>query len=135
VIRRDHGFEAGEYDLKITRSDDGAQIGQTIKLILKGDNPIVDRRAIVFAGDKSKKGDKGDKKEEKKAEPAQEEKKAEPAADEKKDEPAAEGNAPPPVPPKQGGCGCLVAGDAGPEGAGALAVVGIAVAVMRRRRR
>ena len=64
AIRRDHGFEAGEYDLKIKREDDGAQIGQTMKLVLKGDNPVVDRRAITFAGEK--KGKKDEKKDEKK---------------------------------------------------------------------
>src|SRR6185369_15576207 len=57
VIRREHGFEAGEYDLKIKRTDDGVQMGQTIRIILKGDNPVVDRRAIVFAGDGKKKPD------------------------------------------------------------------------------
>src|SRR5215468_9126262 len=59
IIRRDHGFEAGEYDLKIKREDDGVQMGQVIHLVLKGDNPVVDRRAIIFAGDKPKKK-KGD---------------------------------------------------------------------------
>jgi hypothetical protein len=58
VIRRDKGFEAGEYDLKITRTNDGAQMGNTIKLTLKGENPIVDRRAIVFAGNKKKTDEK-----------------------------------------------------------------------------
>ncbi|APR75494.1 Hypothetical protein A7982_00840 [Minicystis rosea] len=134
VIRRDHGFEAGEYELKIKRQDDGAQMGQTIRLILKGDNPIVDRRAITFAGDKKKdKGEKKDEHAEKKDEPA--EKKDEPA--EKKDEasdPNA-GGAVPPVPPKQGGCGCLVAGDTAPNGAAALAALALAAAVVIRRRR
>lgn len=132
VIRRDHGFEAGEYDLKIKRQDDGAQMGQTIKLILKGENPVVDRRAMVFAGDKGKKVKKTDA-EEKKEPAAADEKKDDPAAPEKKDE----GAAPPPVPPKQGGCGCLVAGAGGGEtgGAGALAVLGVAAVVARRRRR
>jgi MYXO-CTERM domain-containing protein len=133
VIRRDHGFEAGEYDLKIKREDDGVQMGQTIRLILKGDNPVVDRRAIVFAGDKpkSKKGgadkpaEKGD---EKKDEPAAAEKKADEGEEKKGDDV-------PKVPPKQGGCGCKVAGeDDGPRGA-ALVVVGAIVAGAARRRR
>src|SRR5262245_17726198 len=57
VIRRDHGFEAGEYDLKIKRTDDGVQMGQTIRIVLNGENAVVDRRAMVFAGDKKKKVD------------------------------------------------------------------------------
>ena len=136
VIKRDHGFEAGEYDLKIKREDDGAQIGQTIRLILKGDNPIVDRRAISFAGEKPKK--KGEQKkgdgdgDEKKAAP--EEKK--PTPEEEKKPEGDEGATPPPVEKKQGGCGCLVAGVEAPGGRlgilVAMALVGAAVA--RRRR-
>jgi len=141
VIRRDKGFEAGEYDLKITRSTDGAQMGQTIKLILKGDNPIVDRRAMVFAGEKKKK------------KPAEDEKK-EPAADENKEgDTSAEASdssnasdttngetpteAPPPVEPKQGGCGCRVTGadDASSVPGGAFAVLALGLALAARRRR
>jgi hypothetical protein len=50
LIRRDRGFEAGEYSLKIKRESDGVVMGQVQKLTLNGDNPIVDRRAIVFSG-------------------------------------------------------------------------------------
>jgi MYXO-CTERM domain-containing protein len=133
VIRRDHGFEAGEYDLKIKREDDGVQMGQTIRLILKGDNPIVDRRAIVFAGEKKKKvtEDKG-----KADKPAEEEKKpAEAPAEEAKTDAPADPNAPPAVPPKQGGCGCLLAGDEAPGSAGALAALALGAVVVGRRRR
>jgi MYXO-CTERM domain-containing protein len=140
VIRRDRGFEAGEYDLKIKREGDGVQLGQNIHLVLKGDNPVIDRRAIVFTGDKSKKvapdkassgGDKsGDT-----------EKKADAPAD-----PPAGGDAPPPeaaaptppaVEPKQGGCGCRVAGDGTPSEAPvalALGAFGLAVVLRSRRR-
>jgi MYXO-CTERM domain-containing protein len=147
LIRRDHGFEAGEYDLKITRVDDGVQMGQTIKLILKGDNPIVDRRAIVFAGEKPKKkkdGDADKKKDgdaDKKKDDATADKKDDAAAD-KKDEgdkaagdPTADPNAPPPVPPKQGGCGCRVDGSAPLPAGGALVSLGLGVLLAARRRR
>jgi MYXO-CTERM domain-containing protein len=133
VIRRDHGFEAGEYELKIKREDDGVQMGQTIHLVLKGDNPVVDRRAIVFAGDKPKskkvEADKADEKkdDEKKDEPA-EEKKAD-DGEEKKG-----GDDVPKVPPKQGGCGCKVAGEGGAPG-GALLFLGVAALLSGRRRR
>jgi MYXO-CTERM domain-containing protein len=133
VIRRDHGFEAGEYDLKIKRQDDGGQMGQTIHLVLKGDNPIVDRRAIVFAGDKpkSKKVDP-DKTEEKKDEGKKDEEKKDEG--EKKDEEKKDGADVPKVPPKQGGCGCEVAGDpASPTRA--LWALGLAALVAGRRRR
>jgi MYXO-CTERM domain-containing protein len=139
VIRRDHGFEAGEYDLKIKREDDGVQMGQTIRIILKGDNAVVDRRAMVFAGDKpkSKKID-ADKKDESAG-----------GADEKKDEPASGGEEKkaddgeekkggddvPKVPPKQGGCGCEVAGGDGVRGGALALTAALALAATRRRRR
>jgi MYXO-CTERM domain-containing protein len=136
VIRRDRGFEAGEYDLKIKREGDGVQLGQNIHLVLKGDNPVIDRRAIVFAGDKKKKVDPdkasagGDK-------PADADKKAdapaEPAAG--GDAPPAEAPAPPAVEPKQGGCGCRVAGDTDGGAPLALAIAGVAAVVLARRRR
>jgi MYXO-CTERM domain-containing protein len=130
-IRRDRGFEAGEYDLKISRADDGAQVGQVIKLKLKGDNPIVDRRAIVFAGKKKddKKDEKADEKaDEKKAEGEGEAKAETPPADEKPTE------APPPVEPKQGGCGCRLGPEPRLPGAGlALVALGALLALRRRR--
>jgi MYXO-CTERM domain-containing protein len=135
VIKRDHGFEAGEYDLKIKREDDGVQIGQTIHLILKGDNPVIDRRAITFAGEKpKKKGDekKADAPEEKKAD---EEKK--PSEGEDKKPEGDEGATPPPVEKKQGGCGCRVpgAGDPGTGSVGALLALALAGFAVARRRR
>lgn len=128
-LRRDHGFEAGEYDLKIKRADDGVQMGQIIKVILKGDNAVVDRRAITFAGEK-KKEKPAEKKADKPAEeaPKEADKPAEEAP--KADAPAVDPNAPPAVPPKQGGCGCRVAGDSAPEGA--LAALALAAAVAAR---
>jgi MYXO-CTERM domain-containing protein len=146
VVRRDRGFEAGEYTLKITRAVDGVQVGQVQNLKLKGDNPIVDRRAIVFAGEKSKKskadpGDKGeasgdkDKDKDKKDEAA-------PPSDEPKDlnpsEPnnsAPEADPPPSVEPRQGGCGCRVAADAGGLSALPVLALGIVLAGRRRHRR
>jgi MYXO-CTERM domain-containing protein len=138
VIRRDRGFESGEYDLKIKREDDGQQMGQTIKVILKGDNPIVDRRAMVFAGEKKSKkaadpdktdGDKTDDKKDAPAAPKEDAKSED--GEEKKS-----GDDVPKVPPKQGGCGCRVVGEEAPAG-GPLAVLGlaVAVAVASRRRR
>jgi MYXO-CTERM domain-containing protein len=140
MLRRDRGYEAGEYDLVIKREGDGTQIGAKQHITLLGDNPIVDRRAIVFAGDK--------KKDKKKAEdkPAEggDAKAAPEASAEPSDAPAeaatdapAEAPAPPPVAPKQGGCGCRMAGDDVPGAPAALglALLGAAVALRRRTRR
>ena len=135
VIKRDHGFEAGEYELKVKRADDGVQIGQTIKLILKGDNPVVDRRSIMFTGEKKPaKKDEAPKDEAKKDEAPKDE--ASPS-----DAPAADGPpkdvaeavGPAPVPPKQGGCGCELAGDHPSEG-GAIAGLLLGLAWIARRR-
>lgn len=139
VLRRDRDFEAGEYELKITRVSDGVQMGQTQKITLQGENPVVDRRAIVFTGEKKK-----DKKEEKKAEGEGEKAAGEPAEEPAADEPApGEGSeapveAPPTVEPKQGGCGCRVAGgDAGSRtmSGSALAALALAAAASLRLRR
>ncbi|EYF04362.1 MYXO-CTERM sorting domain-containing protein [Chondromyces apiculatus] len=132
VLRRDRGFESGEYDLKITRVSDGVQMGQTQKLILKGENPVIDRRAIVFAGEKKK-----EKKEEKKVEPEME--KAGDTADAPAEDPASTDTAeapvetPPAVEPKQGGCGCRTTG-APPAGGAALAGLALAGLALGRRR-
>jgi MYXO-CTERM domain-containing protein len=135
AIRRDHGFEAGEYDLKITRADDGVQMGQTIKLTLKGDNPVVDRRAITFAGEKKpKKDDKKDDGADKKAadKPAES---AEAKPEDKAEMPPEDPAGPPAVPPKQGGCGCRVGGAADTEeGGAALVLIGLGAALWARRR-
>ena len=46
-LKRDRGFEAGEYKMQL-RTPDGTDIGTSATLILKGDNPVVDRRSIAF---------------------------------------------------------------------------------------
>jgi MYXO-CTERM domain-containing protein len=46
-LTRNRGYEAGEYKVEVKTSD-GASVGNSATLILKGDNPVVDRRAIAF---------------------------------------------------------------------------------------
>jgi MYXO-CTERM domain-containing protein len=142
VIRRDHGFEAGEYTLTIKRESDGAAIGSPIHLRLQGDNEVVDRRAMVFGTGKEKDTKKVQADERNTGKKGDEAKKDE-AKDEKKDEavepaapeaPAAEAPAPPAVPPKQGGCGCRVAGEPAGGAGLAVALVAIGLAALRRRR-
>jgi hypothetical protein len=58
VIRRDRGFEAGEYKLTIKKADGGQTMGQPIRLVLNGENPVIDRRPISFVGDKAGKDGK-----------------------------------------------------------------------------
>jgi MYXO-CTERM domain-containing protein len=144
VIRRDRGFEAGEYKLEIKRAGDGVRMGNVMTLKLLGDNPIVDRRAIVFAGDKKKKpaAESGEKKEGDAAAEKKEGEATEPAAPAEAsaaEEPAApaEGSenadGPPPVAPKQGGCGCRVGSDG--ESAAGLASLALSAIVFARRMR
>ncbi|WP_437964056.1 MYXO-CTERM sorting domain-containing protein [Sorangium sp. So ce260] len=143
VLRRDRGFEAGEYELVIKRASDGAQMGQKQKITLQGDNEIIDRRAIVFTGEKKKK--KEDKADSADAEKPDEAEKEQASDSEPESDPAgAEApsdaeippdEAPPPVSPKQGGCGCRLS----PEEAATplalpLVALGAAAAIARRRR-
>ncbi len=46
-LTRARGYEAGEYKVEL-RTSDGTTIGGSQNLILKGDNPVVDRRAMAF---------------------------------------------------------------------------------------
>jgi len=151
VVRRDRGFEAGEYTLKIKRAGDGVAVGSPQKVTLKGDNPIVDRRAIVFSGEKKKPegaktqqddkpnadsdkaADKGTAGNPEKGAPAD----PTPAENDPAPETVEPGGGVPPAPPRQGGCGCRVAGDVGTPAP--LALLGLAVGLaslrLARRRR
>ncbi len=54
-VTRAHGYRAGTYKVKIKDSDTGAVIGVPTTLTFKGENPVVDRRSIVFTGSEKKK--------------------------------------------------------------------------------
>lgn len=133
IIKRDRGFQAGEYQVEL-RDDENKTIGRSFKLKLGGKNEVIDRRAMVFAASDKKKKEKP---EEKKDEAAPEEKKDSPIPppSETKEEKKEQGAQPPPeVQPKQGGCGCQIPG--GSEAPGSLAAVSIlAVALGSTRRR
>lgn len=143
-LTRARDYEAGEYKVEV-RTSDGVSIGSPANLILKGDNPVVDRRAIAFnAKEKSiKKIDAYDGG----------------AKQAKNDAPAAANtNGPSEVTPtgtatgfvpKEGleeteeekiktrpkGCGCKVPGEGGPGTAAffVLPIVGIGIVALRRR--
>lgn len=46
-LTRTRGYEAGEYKVQV-RTGDGVDIGGSANIILNGDNPVVDRRAMSF---------------------------------------------------------------------------------------
>ncbi|HVY30543.1 MAG TPA: MYXO-CTERM sorting domain-containing protein [Polyangiaceae bacterium] len=147
-VTRAHGYEAGEYKITIKDTRNGQTVGTPTTLKFTGENEIIDRRAMVFSGDKKKKpeekkaeadsgGDKpaGDDAATKDDSAGGDEKKADAPADEpKSDEPKGDDNAPPPVEGKPGGCGCKVAGGERSSLPGLLALAGLGVLVARRRR-
>jgi MYXO-CTERM domain-containing protein len=134
AIRRDRGFEAGEYKLIIKIADTGKQVGQPIRLTLEGDNPIVDRRAISFVGEKAG-GEKKDKPKSKHAD-TDVAKSDEPTGDPapSSDGAPADAEPPPAVEPKSGGCGCEMPGASAPAPFAALGIALVGLVGLRRRR-
>jgi MYXO-CTERM domain-containing protein len=141
-LTRTRGYEAGEYKVEVKTSD-GVTIGGPANLILKGDNEVVDRRAMAFnakdpgvkkvaaydAGTGPKGGDDT------------------PAAANNMGEVTPTGTAQPFI-PKEGhektseeeiktrpaGCGCAIPGGVAPGTLGApLAGLGLALLLRRRR--
>lgn len=53
ALTRTRGYEAGEYEVEL-RTADNVIVGGKQTLILKGDNPVVDRRAMAFNAKDSK---------------------------------------------------------------------------------
>jgi hypothetical protein len=132
-VTRGHGYEAGEYDVTIKDGRTDASMGAPSHIIFEGENEVIDRRAIVFSGEKKKekKSDDADKKEE---EPKKKElTTSDPGfwAGGPKDDPDANKEE---VEPKRG-CGCRVGtSDRHTDGLGFL-LAGVAVAGSRLRRR
>jgi hypothetical protein len=143
-LTRARGYEAGEYKFQL-RTSDGTDVGSSSTIILKGDNPIVDRRSITFTAN-TKKGNGKDK--DAGTEVAQNDNNAGPASTEVQ----ATGTAPPFVPPEAfnktpeeeqvhghgGGCcgGSMVASSAPRSNAALVALsLGTLVLVHRRRRK
>lgn len=136
LIRRDRGFEAGEYQLTIKKVDNDEQFAK-VKLTLNGDNPIINRKSINFVDDKGKNNDASKVKS--KSDPG-----ASSDSDGSKDDPSGDtkpagddGSTPsgdvPPVDPKKGGCGCEIVGSN--TGTGSMIVgLGLMAAAFARRR-
>ncbi len=146
-VTRAHGYEAGEYKVTIRDGRNGQTVGAPVTLKFKGENEVIDRRAMVFSGEKKKKKKEGEadaKKDEsgEKAEAAEEKKNQE---EPDKQDSASESDSaqsedsddqPQTVKEKPGGCGCRVA-DRQDDGTGRMALpllFGLGVLVLRRRR-
>ncbi len=140
-VTRAHGYEAGEYKVTIRDTRNGQTVGTPTTLQFKGENEIVDRRAMVFASkDKKKDEKKEEKKDESADKPADADSDDQPAEQASEETPAdepsetAEANGPPSIEEKPGGCGCKVAGGDSGAGLGALlGLLGVGVLFARRR--
>jgi MYXO-CTERM domain-containing protein len=141
-ITRAHGFEAGEYQVTVKDARNGVQIGTTTKLILEGENEVIDRRAMVFAGKDEGEADKKRKEEEEKKKAEQEAQMAQhddPLAA-REDEADWEEEEPEPSVPvekkKPGACGCRTVSASGSAAGWALpTLLGLALLARRRQRR
>ncbi len=145
-VTRAHGYEAGEYKVTIKDSRNGNTVGTATTLKFMGQNEVIDRRAMVFTGEKKKKkqekpaeeqaaegsgsGDGSEAAAENTEQPAAEE----PSADES-GEPSNANEEPPAVEGKPGGCGCRVGGkpESGAPALGLL-ILGLVFGLRRRQR-
>src|SRR4051812_15899031 len=139
-VKRDLGYEAGEYKVTVRDTRNGQIIGSATNITFDGENEIIDRRAMVFSGEKKKKPEEKKAAEDKKAESADSGDADKSAGDGDKDDGKSDGDnsggdKPPPVEKKSGGCGCRVSGTPanGLEWALPLAL-GAAFAARRRKR-
>jgi hypothetical protein len=104
-VTRAHGYEAGEYDVTIRDGRTDSPLGAPAHITFEGENEVIDRRAIVFSGEKKEKAKDTDDKKEDEAPKKKEISPDDPAywqggsSDiENKEK----------VEPKSGGCGCHV---------------------------
>jgi MYXO-CTERM domain-containing protein len=152
-VTRAHGYEAGEYKVTIRDGSNGNMIGTPTTLTFNGENEIIDRRSIVFTGEKKKKaksedkgegeknGEGGEKSEEKKDEgsaaegdkPEESMSPGEAAAASDEGEPSP-GDSPDEVDGKPGGCGCRMPGSSPASGSVVLGVLALFSALLLRRR-
>jgi MYXO-CTERM domain-containing protein len=142
-LTRTRGYEAGEYKMQVMTSD-GTNIGASTTIILKGDNPVVDRRSITFdakkkpiqkVDDGSDAGTKGGPDESQFAAPTNGD--VAPAGSTGAFIPADAYNA---TPEEQGkdhpkGCGCTVVGANTENGIAVFLSLGMLGLVLARRRR
>lgn len=142
-VKRDLGYDAGEYKVTIKDTRNGQTIGTATNITFDGENEIIDRRAMVFSGEKKKKKEEP-KAEEKKADEAGDEKKSDEGDSSEKSEASGEGEEegsdnsggddPPAVEGKPGGCGCRVPGSTETSGVLPIAFgLGLLLVFARRR--
>jgi MYXO-CTERM domain-containing protein len=57
-LTRDRGFKAGEYKVVVEDKRNGRKLGQPTRLVLNGENEVIDRRSISFDPSTKKKKEK-----------------------------------------------------------------------------
>ena len=140
-VTRGHGYEAGEYDVTIKEGRTDQALGAAARVIFQGDNEVIDRRAMVFGGEKKKdKAKEGEDKDKAEGGGGESESKGSKKLDE--DDPAFWEGGPKKktaaedeyeVDQKRG-CGCRVAGSRTSDRTALLGVSLLALAAVRRRR-
>ncbi len=132
-VTRKNGYEAGEYDVVVKDGRTDASLGGTTRVVFEGDNDVIDRRAVVFTGEKKKDKTDSDTKDQDQPPPKKELSTDDPAYwqggptdNEKKEE----------VQPKQGGCGCRIGANDAREGGldAGLFALALGAQMVRRRR-
>jgi MYXO-CTERM domain-containing protein len=154
-VNRSQGYEAGEYKVTVTDARNGSKVGAPTTLTFEGQNEVVDRRAMVFSGQKKKEdakpkedttsgntqkidlndvdteaggeGEKGKSKESGggSSEPG--------SMNSGSDESLADDDEPQTIEEKPGGCGCRVQGSGGSDARLLLLAAVAALLVLRRR--
>lgn len=134
-LTRDAEFEAGEYELTV-RLARGGTLGGKTRVILKGNNKVINRKSIEFKADAPKPKPKSNAPEDigGSSEPTAVEDMGPDLSDIPDDTGGETIEEPPPVEPKQGGCGCRVAGTPTPAWGWASLLL-VAIPLLRRRRR
>lgn len=135
-LTRDRGFEAGEYKVVIEDKRNGRKLGQPTKLVLDGENEVIDRRSISFDPSTKKKKEK-ELTEEEKAEMAD---LPDPESEEfwaggpsEPDDPN-DPDLPPPAHMQERPCACRVPGGEGRHVGWSAAAVVLGLALIARRR-
>jgi len=128
-VTRGHGYEAGEYDVTIRDGRTDQPMGSPTHVVFEGENEVVDRRAVVFSGEKKKEAKETDEKKD----DAPKKKELTP------DDPGYwEGGPKNTEKQEQGepksGCGCRVGGTSEHDGVAAFGALGL-IALCRWRRR
>ena len=154
-VNRSQGYEAGEYKVTVTDARNGSKVGTPTTVTFEGQNEVVDRRAMVFSGQKKKKeddkpkqdapagntqkidlnevdteesGEKGGKSKESgggSSEPG--------SMNSGSDESLADDDEPQTIEEKPGGCGCRVQGNGGTRVGLLLLSAACALLLLRRR--